>query len=242
MSTPLKRLLLTLAAAAALHGTTSIAIAQSSETRIFLELNDTDGDLGINASIDGDAWTELRIDGAGGRMLEVVSRGRLRTQGLTQLTLESAKPSLPPAEFLRRFTEGRYQVTGRRLNGSAFTSASQLSHVLAAPPGNIFINGVRAAASCGAPPPTVVAPVTVEWDPVTRAHPTIGKRGTVTINRYQVFAEGTGVGKVAVDLPRTRTSFRIPSEGISGGLNKLTIIARTSSGNQTAVETCFRVS
>ena len=241
MPTHLKRLLFTLAAAAFVHGTTSIAIAQFSEARVFLELNDTDGNLGINASIDGGTWTELRIDGAGGRMLEVFSRGRLRTQGLTHLTLESAKPSLSPTEFLRRFTEGRYQITARRVNGSLFTASSQLSHVLAAPPQNIFINGVRAAANCDAPPPTVVAPVTVDWDPVTRAHPTIGKRGTVTINRYQVFAEGSGVGKVAVDMSRTATSFRIPGEGVSAGLNRVKIVARTSTGNQTAVETCFRV-
>jgi hypothetical protein len=30
---------------------------------IFLELNDTDGDLGVHASIDGGAWTNLKIEG-----------------------------------------------------------------------------------------------------------------------------------------------------------------------------------
>jgi hypothetical protein len=74
------------------------------EAEIFFELNDTDGDLGIHASIDGEPWTALEIEGPGGReLLDMVSRGRLRTQGLTQLSLESAEPAfdeLAPADFL----------------------------------------------------------------------------------------------------------------------------------------------
>ena len=33
------------------------------EARLFFELNHTDGDLGIHALIDGDAWKRLEIDG-----------------------------------------------------------------------------------------------------------------------------------------------------------------------------------
>src|SRR5262245_56972187 len=94
------------------------------EAQIFLELNDTDGDLGIHASLDGGPWTQLEIEGPNElTLLDVVSRGRLRTQGLTQLSFESAEPSfdeLPPRDFLRRFPEGRYEIEAVAANGREF--------------------------------------------------------------------------------------------------------------------------
>ena len=80
---------------------------------LFFELNDTDGDLGIHADIDGGPWTSLEIEGPGERkLLHIVSKSRLRLQGLTQLAFESAEPSfdeLDPADFFLRFPEGEYE-------------------------------------------------------------------------------------------------------------------------------------
>jgi hypothetical protein len=87
------------------------------EAQVFFELNDTDGDLGIHASIDGGPWTNLQIEGPGDRvLLDIVSRSRLRTQGLTQLSFESAEPpfdELAPEDFFRRFPQGRYEIEAR---------------------------------------------------------------------------------------------------------------------------------
>lgn len=81
-----------------------------SEAELFLELNDTDGDLGIHASIDGGTWTHLMITGPNGRaLLNIASQEDLQTQGLTQLAFESAEPSfevLPPVDFFARFPQG----------------------------------------------------------------------------------------------------------------------------------------
>jgi hypothetical protein len=45
----------------------------------LVELNDTDGDLGLHASIDGEPWTILEIDGpVPGKLLHIFARGRLR--------------------------------------------------------------------------------------------------------------------------------------------------------------------
>src|SRR5688500_2722152 len=64
-----------------------------SEAELFFELNDTDGDLGIHASIDGEPWTNLEIEAPGDRkLLDIISRGSLRRQGMTQLFFESAEP------------------------------------------------------------------------------------------------------------------------------------------------------
>src|SRR5687768_1192152 len=109
-------------AATYLIGATSVAIAQRlSEAQVFLELNDTDEDLGIHASIDGEAWTSLKIIGPGGLLLDIFTREGFRTQGLTQLSFESAEPpfdELSPARFFRRFPEGRYAISAKTLNGS----------------------------------------------------------------------------------------------------------------------------
>ena len=218
---------------------------QFSEAEIFFELNHTDSDLGIHASIDGEPWTDLEIQGPGSlRLLNVVSRGRLATQGMTQLFFESAEPEfeeLRPADFFRRFREGRYNFDARAQEGGRIQGSATLSHVLAAPPANIRLNGVPAARSCDDPLPTVLAPVMIDWDPVTQSHPEVGKRGPVTVRLYQLFVEREGV-KFSLDLPPSVTAFEVPRGVTDLGRDfKFEIIARTTTGNNTAIESCFLV-
>lgn len=212
---------------------------------VFLELNDTDGDLGIHGAIDGGVWTSLEVEGPRGRrMLAIASRGRLRLQGLTQLAFESAEPTfdeLDPEVFFARFPEGDYEVEGRTPEGGEYQSVVPLSHVMAAPAA-ATVSGVAAAESCDAPVlPEVSGPVVIDWLPVTESHPTISKTGPVTISRYQFFVQ-QGDTKLSLDLPPTVTEFEIPT-GITaaGGQFKFEIIARTSTGNNTAIESCFRM-
>ena len=214
------------------------------EAEIFLELNDTDGDLGIHGSIDGGPWTSLEIEGPHERrLLDIVSRGRLRTQGMTQLAFESAEPSfdeLTPQDFLRRFPEGRYEIDGRTQDGREIEAIAVLSHVLAAP-AKILVSGTPAAEECDVSVPLVTTPVVIDWDPVTTSHPAIGKSGPVHISRYQLFVERDDV-KLSLDLPPTVTEFRVPAGVIALGKQfKFEVIARTTTGNNTAVESCFRV-
>jgi len=238
-------LTLTFAIAVLVLGAASVGIAQRfSEAQIFLELNDTDDDLGIHASIDGEAWTSLKIIGPEGLLLDIFTREGIRTQGLTQLSFESAEPpfdELSPARFFRRFPEGRYAISARALNGSSIRGAASLSHVLAAPPENILLNGVPAADSCDDPLPTVIAPVTIDWDPVTESHPSVGKQGPVRIVQYQLFVEGEGP-HLAITLPANITQFDVPTAVTDGGTQfKFEIISRASTGNNTAIESCFLV-
>jgi hypothetical protein len=214
------------------------------EAEVFLELNDTDGDLGIHGSIDGGPWTDLELEGPHDRkLLQIISQGRLRHQGLTQLFFESAEPpfdELDPKDFFRRFPEGRYEIEGRGQDGRTIKGITMLSHVLAAPP-EILVSGEPAAEECEVSVPLVSPPVVIKWDPVTSSHPEIGKSGPVTISRYQLFVEREGV-KLSLDLPPTVTEFRVPAGVLALGPQfKLEVIARTTSGNNTAVESCFRV-
>jgi hypothetical protein len=219
-------------------------VAAFAVAEIFVELNDTDGDLGLHALIDGDPWKSLKVEGPGGQeLLSMVAEGRLQDQGLTELAFESAElpfDVLAPADFFRRFPEGDYDIEGQGQGGITLRSKARLSHVLAAPPDDITLSGVPAAEDCDADPlPEVPSPVVIRWTPVTTSHPDIGSSGPVRISRYQLFVE-QGALKFSIDLPPDVTEFEVPA-GVTdrGGQFKFEIIARTSAGNNTAVESCF---
>jgi hypothetical protein len=216
--------------------------------RIFLELNHTDGDLGIHAMLDaGEPWTQLTIDGPGdSELLDVVTRGRLARQALTELSFESEEPELfedlRPSDFFRRFPEGRYHLDARGQEGFRIQSSVVLSHVLAAPPGNVRLNNVPSSRSCDDPSPMVNPPVLIDWDPVTQSHPSLGKQGPVAVSLYQFVIEREGGVHFTVDLPPSVTQFEVPRGVTDLGKDfKYEIIARTATGNNTAVESCFLV-
>ncbi|MGH8525018.1 MAG: hypothetical protein ACREA0_35240 [bacterium] len=238
---------MTMAALTLVAAASAVWAAEFEDAELFFELNDTDGDLGIHSLIDGGPYSRLTIrDPKRHTILKVRPKGRLARQGLTELFFESAEPSfdqLAPEKFFRRFPEGRYVVTARTLDGGRLQSKVRLSHVMAAPPDGITVAGIPAAENCDAQDLPVVSgdPVVIDWEPVTESHPEIGRSGDVEIVRYQFFVEQEDV-KFAVDLPPTVTEFLVPSEFIAlGGTLKFEIIARTSTGNNTAVESCFLV-
>jgi hypothetical protein len=212
---------------------------------LFFELNDTDGDLGLHANVDSGGWTRLAIEGPREReLLAVLARGALGAQGLTQLSFESTEPpfdEIDPAALFRRFPEGVYEIEATAQDGGEYESRVRLSHVLAAPVVPL-VSGLPAAESCDAEPlPEVSAPVAIDWDPVVASHPDIGRPGPVSIARYQFFVEREAI-KLSLDLPPGATEFEIPASLTPlPGVYKFEIIARTSAGNNTAVESCFRL-
>ena len=217
---------------------------------VFFELNDTDGDLGIHALIDGEPWKLLEIEGPNERvMLFVRGTGRLARQGLTELFFESEEPSfdeLDPERFFRRFPEGRYRLVARTLDGGRLRGLVELTHVLPAPAGNVMISGLVPAEDCDAEDlPVVAGPVIVSWDPVTGSHPTIGRSDpAIEIVGYQfvVEREEPELRVFSVDLPPEVTAVEVPADFIAlGDAFKFEIVAREASGNQTAVENCFEV-
>jgi hypothetical protein len=221
-----------------------------SEARLFFELNDTDGDLGIHASIDGEPWKTLTIEDLYERtVLRIGTAGQVRQQGLTQLSFESAEPSfdeLEPEKFFERFPAGVYEVEGMTLEGDEMEAEVTLSHRLPGPPQNVRVNGLPAAENCDASNiPLVSPPVVISWDPVTQAHPELGESGPVTVERYQVFAEQIGSGdlKFSLDLPPTMTQYMVSPELIALGDSryKFEVQVREQNGNQTAIESCFDV-
>jgi hypothetical protein len=232
------------------------------EAELFFELNDTDGDLGIHALIDGDAWKELEIEDPRGReMLNIRVKGRLKKQGLTEIFFESAEPTfdeLSPAKFFKRFPEGTYEIEGETLDGEELESETELTHVMPAPP-EPTVNGKPMAIQCDEDEPDydateVSAPVTIAWPEVTLSHPDPDGGGAavqppvdVVIHNYEVVVErelevdGEEFASVfSVILPSGQTSMTIPAEFLGDGDKfKYEVLAREESFNQTAVESCF---
>lgn len=228
---------------------------------VFFELNNTDGDLGIHALVDGEPWKHLRIEGPDERrMLGVSVHSRLRRQGLTEIFFESAEPTfdeLPPAVFFGRFPEGTYEVAGITLEGDELESETEITHAMPAPPVPT-VNGVAAAEQCDNEEPGYDAPVidadeyVIAWEPVTMTHPTLGDPqgadGLVIVN-YQVVVEAefeTGDGEeftsiFSVILPPGATEMTVPGEFMDQADEfKYEVLAREESWNQTAVESCFQ--
>jgi hypothetical protein len=229
-----------------------------SEAEIFFELNNSDGDLGIHALIDGDAWRRLNIEDPNGRrILGIGVSGRLRRQGLTQLFFESAEPpfdELAPATFFARFPEGTYEIEARTLDGEEMESETQLAHVMPAPP-QPTVNGSPAAQQCdpeeaGFDSRVTSAPVTIAWSEVMMSHPDADGAGagvqppvSVEIHNYELVIELLGQdvdAELHFILPPGERSMVVPEEFIALGSEfKYEVLAREESFNQTATESCF---
>jgi hypothetical protein len=228
---------------------------------VFFELNNTDGDLGIHALIDGEPWRRLTIeDHRERKILNVFVRGRLRRQGLTEIFFESAEPpfesddpseALSPEAFFRRFPPGTYEVEGRTLEGDELESETEITHAMPAPP-EPSVNGVPMDEDCDEP--VVVSPnadgeFEITWPPVVRTHPDLGdpqgELGVIEIYNYQVVVEAElepVPSVLSVVLPPDVTAMTVPAEFLAQSDEfKYEVLARETSWNQTAVESCFEI-
>lgn len=220
------------------------------EAFIFFELNNTDGDLGIHAKVDGDEWKRLSIeDPRERRMLKINVRGRLRRQGLTELFFESAEPTfdeLDPAVFFARFPEGTYEVEGITLDREELESETEVTHLLPAPP-EPSVNGIPIVTDCDEGELPEFDPdedVVISWAPVTHSHPTLGRTGEpITVVNYEVVVEiDETPWKASAILPPEVTEFQLPAEILGlGDEIKYEVLVREESWNQTAVESCFAI-
>lgn len=220
------------------------------EAFIFFELNDTDGDLGIHAKVDGGPWKRLSMerDADDRTLLNIRVRSSLRRQGLTELFFESAEPTfdeLDPEEFFRRFPEGEYEVEGVSTEGEELESETEITHLIPAPV-QPSINGMPAAPDCDSELPVVSddAPVVITWPEVALSHPELGRTNEpIEVVNYEAVAEIDDTPyKVSALLPPSARSFQIPAEILAlGDEIKFEILVRESSYNQTGVESCFEL-
>jgi hypothetical protein len=227
---------------------------------VYAELNNTDGDLGFHALIDGEAWKHLEIEDPREReILDLMAKGRLRRQGLTELFFESAEPSfddLTPEQFFRRFPAGMYEIEGTTVEGDELESEDLFWHVMPAPADGISLDDEDIDledVDCDDEEtiPEVSGPtVTISWEDVDSSHPDLGDDGDITPALYEVVVEveleldGEEFTSVySVVLPPDQTSMTVPEEFIALGeeFKYEILVKEATGGNQTAVESCFEI-
>jgi hypothetical protein len=205
------------------------------ELRIFFEENATDGDLGIHALFDGEAWDiTMIISPDWRRIFWVRAKGSVGEIGLTELFFESEEPSfddLPREEFIALFREGEYYFIGKTVEGDWLFGEATLTHDMPAEP-----EIVSPTEDAEVDPD---ADLTIEWVTVPDPDPPDS-----VIEAYQIVAEKDEdeerLRVFSVDMLSTDTSVTVPSEFFEPGKDyKVEVLAVETSGNQTISEVPF---
>jgi hypothetical protein len=203
-------------------------------SKLLVEYNATDGDLGVHGAFDDDGWSKLCVFDPSGRLvLKVRPQSQLRDLTMAGIFFESREP--PLAEFgfkdlKNRFPEGRYKVRGRSFDGKRLVGHAKFTHDIPKRP-------------------AVTAPVdgeevdpndlTVAWKDVTQTV----DGSPVDITGYQVIVtkeqkkdDPHGFSKPIYDvhLPPDRNSLAVPPEFLEPHTEyELEVLALEKSGNQT---------
>jgi len=126
------------------------------ETKIFIEMNATDGDAGLHALLDAEAWVWASIFGVDGRRIFMEdAQNNLQEQGLTENFFESAEPLCAPdeddpeeevvslSEFLERFPPGEYRFKAVTIEGDKLEDTATLTFNLPAAPDISMFDGTE---------------------------------------------------------------------------------------------------
>ena len=216
-----------------------------SRAKMIIEFNSSAnegvGDVGVQVLLDGEPWKLVSMKRPDGLIiLNILSSGSLRKQGLTELFFESSEPSLdevPLKEFLARFPEGKYEFEGRTIDGQEIEGEAKLTHVIPAGP-------VIVSPEAG----DVVDPqnLVISWEAVTKKIEGSGA-GDLKIVAYQVIVERTDNDQLGaaprtfdITLPATSDptqSVTVPPEFLEPGTEyKFEVLAIEKGGNQTITE------
>jgi hypothetical protein len=195
-------------------------------SKIFIEYNSTDNDLGFHVSLDGEDWKSLKIVNPNGRTIfDVQGLGPYKQLGMTELFFEGAEPSLdefPLDQLLALFPEGRYQIIGQLVGGARIASTATLTHAVPAGP----------SVSAEVNDDTVI----IRWDPVTGPPANFPQR-RIQIVGYQIL-----VDPFQVTLPASSTHVTLPQEfveSLAPGTHPFEVLAIEAGGNQTITEGTF---
>jgi hypothetical protein len=204
-----------------------------SKAKIIFEFNSSGPDLGIQVSLDGEPWREIKIvDPKARTLLDIEAKGRLKRFGLTELFAESDEPNfadVPAADILERFPAGIYEFFGKTVEGDKLVGTATLTHAIPDGPSNV-------SAQVG-PGNTVV----ISWV----APPLVSSLTGLQINivGYQVIVEradndqlGVAPRIFDVKLP-TVTSVTVPPEFLEPGTQyKFEVLVIEAGGNQSITE------
>lgn len=219
---------------------------------IFIETNCTDGDSGIQFSVDGESWDKLYIYGPHNNLIgNFTVRDGLGRLGLTELSFEGDEPQLvypqvfgciadepeeTLAEFLDNYPAGRYCIAARGVDNEWFLATAQLSHRLPRGPSII-------APAEGAPqdPNNFV----VSWSSSSQPPGVVIAGHHVSVEVEDESADFKR--SFDIDLGPQAASVTVPSaffDGVSALSDpemKVEVLVKATSGNQTITERPFEL-
>ena len=230
------RLFLTVAAAVALvYGAAAppASAARLADAAMFFEINDTDGDAGIQLFLDGEGWRRMKVfDPDGNKILDFQGKGSIGLQGITELFFESAEPSFDVQsleELLGLFPEGLYRFRGTTSDGRPLNGKARLTHHLPGAP--LLVSPVDGEA---------VDPENAVFEWVEVADPPGSE-----IVAYEVIigCEEADALDFFAEVGPDVTSITAPPEllGQGGEECKWEVLALEESGNKTISETEFSI-
>lgn len=208
-----------------------------SEAQIFIEINDTDGDAGIQIFVDGEGWETLQVfDPNDIQILDFTAEGSVAMQGITELHFESAEPSFEEQtleELFALFPEGHYKFEGTTTEGQTLKGQATLTHNIPAGPEIV-------SPEEGEEVPFDM-PVIIMWSPVTEPFPGVDSSGVIVGYQVVVEQEKPKTGLVQTfNLPADTTQVTVPPEFIQANAEyKIEVLAIEASGNQTITESDF---
>jgi hypothetical protein len=200
-----------------------------SKAKIIFEFNSSGPDLGIQVSLDGEPWQEIKIVDPNGRpILDIEAKGRLKKFGLTELFAESNEPNfedVPAEDILDRFPAGVYEFFGKTVEGDKLVGTATLTHNIPNGPSNVLatLNGNSLVISWSAPMDSL--------------------SGQSTIVGYQVIVEradndqlGAATRIFDIKLPPV-TGVTVPSQFLEPNTDyKFEVLAIEAGGNQSITE------
>lgn len=219
-------------------GKSASTVVPFSITRMIIEYNATDLDIGVQVFLDGGSYKRLKAFKPDGRkILDIRGESSLQKQGLTELFFESSEPTLaevPLDVFLARFPEGKYEFEGEGIDGIGLEDDVMFTHVV--PAGPFLVSPAEGA---------VVDPnnTVIMWEPVTE---TFDGSTDLEIIGYQVIATALDpsrlMGKRAfnVEVPADVTSVMVPPEFLDPDTKyDWEVLAIEAGGNQTLSSSTF---
>jgi hypothetical protein len=208
-----------------------------SKAKIIFEFNSSGPDLGIQVSLDGEPWHEIKIvDPKGRTILDIDAKGRLKKFGLTELFAESNEPNfedVPAEDILERFPAGVYKFSGKTVEGDKLVGTATLTHDIPNGPSNVLatLNG---------------SSLVISW-----SAPTDSLSGQSTIVAYQVIVEradndqlGVATRTFDIKLPpvacvvvQAPFCVTVPSQFLESNIEyKFEVLAIEAGGNQSITE------
>lgn len=206
---------------------------QFSQTHLYVELNDTAGDVGVQVFLDGEPWKQLKVFNPKERkILEILTNGSLKLQGLTELFFESSEPplaNLSLEEFKKRFPAGEYEFEGETLDGEEIEGIAVLTHAIPAAP--VVLTPAKDSTQN-------VNNTVVSWLPVANpAGSQISTYQVIVTELLDVFPKRT----FSVHVPANVTTMTIPAQFLHAGASyEFEVLAIETGGNQTITSSTFR--